>query len=223
VLKSLEAIRTHSRQTLEVHQGMSGGDLWDNLSLDLRMFSDTLFLSVFLPPGKREFQDFPGYEETRRYMLLRVMVLTLSQSLAQAICGDVPLLYRGALSCGLYQTNDIAFLGPAVDDAGSYFEASEGAFIFLTEQAAEIYRKRPPLMSLPLPYFLPYNVPLKHDRVLKTFCLNPFFYVSSETHIAALQRLLGEFGDTPDLALKRDNTSRFLHLAKDAARIYRNA
>lgn len=78
---------------------------------------------------------------------------------------------RGAISCGDFQSSDIAFLGPAVDDAGYYFEASEE--LSYTKSAADIYLNRPwPTRILFLPYFLPYDFPLKNANALKYFALS---------------------------------------------------
>ncbi|MEO7932829.1 MAG: hypothetical protein ABIT76_06700 [Chthoniobacterales bacterium] len=219
ILSTLETVRKFATELKEQQNQMSGGDLWENLSLDTRMFSDTLVISCHLPQGRIEPDWQEDYESIRRYVLLRYVVLMLSSLVAAAANGECPLLYRGCVATGLFAMNDFAMLGPAVDEAGSFFESADGAFVFLCPSAAKTYEQRPGLLSrATFPYFLEYDVPLKETKTLPTYTINPLLRAPHEMRPDISAALMSTFGPATEiphaLLTKHTNTQRFLHHAQ---------
>lgn len=216
IFAALSRIRALADHLSDDQMTMDGGDLWSDLKIDVRVFSDNVILSCHLPDGRDQVKHLPGYEETRRYMLLRYIVLLMSKVVTEAASGPVPLLYRGCIAGAEYSINEnpFAYLGPAVDEAGALFEAADGFFVFLAPSASEVYRGRPGLLRRAMfPYFVTYDIPLKDAPPLKTFALNPLLFTREEYRAELKDRIMGTFEVnklTPDISSKRDNTRRFL-------------
>jgi hypothetical protein len=214
VLSALSSLKTYAEALVAAERRSYGGTMWDRLETDVRLFSDTLVISSSMPPPALDDSD-PWYERMRRYMLLRYAVLNLTKLSTAAIRGDVPLLYRGCVACGEFLRNDFAMVGTAVDEGGTFFEAAEGAFIFLAPSAREVYRDaRPFLFNATLPYFVEYDVPLKPSGNLPTFVVNPLLFRGDASTEALKARILGTFGRSGNLPTpvqaKHDNTKKFL-------------
>jgi hypothetical protein len=123
--------------------------------------------------------------------------------------------YRGCVSFG-----DIAihprgsfFVGEAVDSAAELFETPDGAFIMLTPTAAALFDDGFPGLVGGIPPLTGHRVPLKDGRHLETLVVSPFDVDTSPEEAKHItEAILGTFS-TPglDVAIKRQNTERWLH------------
>lgn len=196
VLDAFDEVRKLSTELKQKIEEASGGDCWEKLSPNVATFSDSMAVGIVLPPEMYESEDKEFYDSTRKYLLLRQVVLFLSQLVGQAVLGKVPLMYRGCISVGGMAMRGNSFIGEAVDAAGHNFEACEGAFVFLTSEAASVFTNRHPYLKMGhLPYFVPYDVPMKTGEVLKTITINPLLLLAPgqrenaiATYIEALHR-----------------------------------
>ena len=161
------------------------------------------------------------YDSARKYLLLRQVVLFLSKLVGQAVLGKVPLMYRGCISAGKMAMRGNSFIGEAVDVAGQNFEACEGAFVFLTSEAADVFTSRHPYLQIAHPpYFVPYDVPMKNGGLLKTITINPLLLLASDrredaitTYIAALQQ--GSDSASESTRRKAVNTIMYLEYLRN--------
>jgi hypothetical protein len=211
ILLELDKIKSLANELLRHQNEMDGGDLWESLDAEVRVFSDCLMIVMPMPEDKNDYEEQnykTFYEAIRKYMLLRYLVLIVTKIITEAVNGNVPFLYRGCISFGEFAFNDFAALGPAVDEAGSYFEKSEGAFVFLSPSAAEIYKARPGLLQKAIfPYFTNYNVPMKNEKTLQTFVMNPLLFIGINSNNDIKQQILDAFGNG-ELAIEVENKKR---------------
>lgn len=218
-LKSIEKIEELAQKLKSDLEEKSGVDLWDNLKIQKQMFSDTLSFVTYLPSEKNIFEEPDKIEfnrAIRKYMLLRYFVLILTKIISKAALQKVPLLYRGCITVGNLHYNGTSFIGPAVDEAGEYFEASDGAFVFLTPSAKEVYLNRPGLLrKAKFPYFAPYDVPMKNGTSLETFTINPLLYLpKGKNRSDGIEEIMSAFDKSenqhPSVLSKAKNTELFL-------------
>jgi hypothetical protein len=215
VLASIEAVSLLATDLKTKINKAGGGDLWDNVTVQVHMFSDTAGIAVRLPPPKIESTDPEFYEGTRKYMLLRHVVMMLSELTGRAAIANVPLLYRGCISAGEFLCNETSFIGPAVDEAGKYFEACDGAFVFFSPSAEDVFTNRPWQLKIGHPaYFVPYSVPMKKGEPLKTLTVNPLLFLEQEERRTAIEKIIGCFENPveqpDDVKTKTSNTKEYL-------------
>lgn len=218
VLDALTRTRDRASELAKRQNAEGGGDLWHHTEIEVRTFSDTVVVLSPMPahtdyrPTADDEKAF--HDAVRRYMLLRFVVLLMSKVVTEAAADEPPLLYRGSIAAGDFQANSFAFLGPAIDEAGKFFEAAEGAFVFLAPSAADVFRARPGLLGRALfEYFVNYSIPLKRDASLKTMALNPLMFLDPDKRADHSLRILAYFGaEAADkqLEAKRHNTREFL-------------
>jgi hypothetical protein len=192
-----------------------GGDLWEKLTAHVAFFSDSVAIAITLPPPLYESEDPQFYESVRKYMLLRHVVQFLSRLVGDAVIGDVSLMYRGCISVGNLAVRGESFIGEAVDTAGAQFESCEGAFVFLTSDAAKVFTERHPYLKLGHPpYFVPYRVPMKNGYNMDTLTINPLLYLKGESKQQAIDAFVRELGDPekqPEpIRVKVINTLKYL-------------
>lgn len=137
---------------------------------------------------------------------------------------DVPLAYRGAIAHGRFHVEDRFLLGPAVDEAAEAMNRPEGAFVYLTESARDLYRDYGPR-----PVATRWPVPLKAEpgasapgalsaiRTFDTWVVSPFAHdAAGPDDTWDIGRLILSTFDrdkTPGVRQKRDNTEAFLRRA----------
>ena len=227
-LKALQDMKLYAEGLVALHGGMGGGELWDKAEVEVRAFSDTIAILAPMPAvpdasSKYIKEQGKNYRESfdaiRKYMLLREIVLILSKLITTAAVEVPPLLYRGCISSGKFLMNDFAFVGPAVDEAGQFFEAAQGAFTFLTPSAKSTFDQRPGLLSMAaFPYFVEYAVPMKGMPVLNTLVINPLLFTHEETDPDKVAQAFSEFlasgSENPSVAEKLRNTEDYLQFLK---------
>jgi len=197
VLASIESIKSLAATLKAKIERLDGWDLWDHVSVRTYMFSDTVGIAINLPPPKIEMEDIEYYQGVRQYMLLRHVVMMVSEVTGEAAISKVPLLYRGCISTGEFTCNDTSLVGPAVDEAGEYFEECDGAFVFLTPSAEKTFTQRPWQLRIGHPaYFVPYSVPMKKGKELRTLTVNPLLFLEKGKKQVAIESIISCFGGT---------------------------
>jgi len=159
--------------------------------------------------------------------------------------GKPSLVLRGCITFGDYEHNTTEtgsfIVGPAVDDAAEKVEISQGAFVWLHPEAAELYRyavrvqrktirllyksnDKPELLegskkSLCEPIMVdPYEVPLNGGGRLRCPVLNPLaFHNTKKERHAVLRKYEDAMSiNQLDVMLKRQYTIEFLRAAEQA-------
>jgi len=95
--------------------------------------SDTVAIGARLKDGK------PHTDHQRGFLVSAVGQACRDIALRFVDCAS-PLLMRGTIAYGEYLLRKSFFVGPAVDEAASFFETAQGAFIWGTPEAARVHR-----------------------------------------------------------------------------------
>lgn len=131
------------------------------------------------------------------------------------------LAFRGCIAVGEFAVDgDERFIvGPAVDDAAQLHEQAEGAIVWLAPSAQRVMTPNLLASAAPRPLF-EYSVPLKGGSAYDTFAVSPFAHaVSGELREDVENAILETFERDDgrlDVAIKQQNTARFLGAAWDA-------
>lgn len=223
VLSRMEEIRSFANYWIQLENQAAGPPLF-GMKFELRAFSDTLAFLMYLedetlPDVAKD--DPEGYLKLRKYLLVKKCVLLMSQVIGIALEENkLPFLYRGSIALGDIYENSFAFVGPAVDEAGSYFEQAEGAFVFLCPSAMQaLAPKLGSNASEYFPFAVKYEVPLKDGSKIGTYAVNPLLYSGCLRTVDGVfdpvsQRILDFIGEAPQLRSKRQNTEDFLNFTK---------
>jgi len=131
----------------------------------------------------------------------------------------LPLNYRGCISTGQLAVGNDFFLGEAVDDAASLYEAAQAALVWLTPAARAAVKETEFGLSL-----IDWPVPLKSGGSLNALVVNPFAAIAytdpDALDVAAIDATFERFkmpfesAKTVDVAQKAQNTLRFLEVAR---------
>jgi len=237
VLRKLEELAETTERLMDGHFGGKAsfrrslaenfGNMFDLVQASF--LSDTVVYGVamkqlheVLTKVSEAVSDFPvpiPAPKERSPMLDSLVVVSsavhVSETVLAAVRSEPVLAYRGAISFGEFEiARDGRFLvGPAVDDAAEHHELAQGAFVWITPRALNV-------LGAPAPRWpdvlVPYDVPLKGGAKLATYVVSPFAYCKTETECAEIESaLLGSFStDALDVALKRQETARFLTFAR---------
>lgn len=169
-------------------------------------FSDTMLLVVQGPEPHR-----PRDDRELPSCLLDIAAFSTGYMIRAAAQADVPLAFRGVMTIGsALVEDDNIFFGEAIVEASSLYEAADGAFVWLSPEAAAPRAFNFRTGHRPL---VPYDIPLKAGKTVRTQVVNPFIDInwdpSARTKIrAGIERAMS--GDRLDIAVKRQNTLRFL-------------
>lgn len=183
------------------------GGFWTDLRVAL--MSDTLVVGAWTtaPPGN----------ETNSASEF-VSLLTVSGAIAVALVhgakGPVPLAYRGCVTVGKFAMRQSFIVGPAVDRAANLGARTDGAIVWLDEQASEIIRDdEVPPWCIPA-YPVPLNATKSEPAIAQSaFTINPHFGVLNDG-LALRKNILSTFvGNRSDIVRKRENTDKFLQRA----------
>ena len=148
----LPAVQTHSKA--------------NQVDFFFAFVSDTVAIGARLKDGK------PQTDHQRGFLVSAVGQACRDIALRFVECAP-PLLMRGTIAYGEYLLRKSFFVGPAVDEAASFFETAQGAFIWGTPEASRVHRA---YMLEYIPQFARQVVesPVDHqvtlfDRMLGTF------------------------------------------------------
>jgi hypothetical protein len=149
------------------------------------------------------------------------VVLQLSGLLREAALTDPPLAYRGVVTFGEFTIDDRFILGPAVDEAARYEREAEGAFVWLDPVAKRILEDDPHEKADPAfpesAHLHLTHVPMKQGRTFETFAVLPF-KSGSRSKEQVIDRIVSTFDmSSLEVAIKRDNTRRFLETGAAAS------
>jgi hypothetical protein len=186
--------------------------LGPNFALKRAWFSDTICL-VAQPDAEVKHRSADEVQAC----LVDIVAFCVGYILRSAALFSTPLAFRGVVTSGnaLVEGNDIYF-GEAIAEASDLYETAEGAFVWLSPTAASV----PPLFGRGMGQrsLLRYTVPLKGGRTIDTLVVNPFIDTAPSMAQGndvrkGIERAMK--GDRLDIAIKRQNTLRFLdHVAE---------
>lgn len=189
--------------------------------------SDALVVTCYYPshfcPSAEELEidrtDVEGYMGKLDGLAVFSVCDAVSAALGRAMICPRPFNFRGTVAAGPMYVEAPLLLGPAVDCAGAYHEAADGAFVFLDESAA-----RPPQALQPANRPWPqmvrrFHVPMKlkgESVTEERLVINPFFHLpdGASRRLTANEMLQTMSGET--LRGKRENTERLWRVFLDA-------
>jgi hypothetical protein len=123
---------------------------------------------------------------------------------------------RGCVSYGKFMIDHPYIIGPAVDEAATYHESADGAFIWCTDSVLEAYVAKSPNSGKlgGSREWWSYKVPLKQAEK-STFALDYTYsraigFDDGACCLRLRERILGAFGDDNRLDTKRTHTERFI-------------
>jgi hypothetical protein len=183
-----------------------------------------------------------GREREKSYLVWLICASTV-RVLDLYLKGEPSLVLRGCITYGGYEHNTTEtgsfIVGPAVDDAAEKVEISQGAFVWLHPEAAELYRyavkvqrktirilykrnDKPELLdgskkSICEPIMVdPYDMPLKEGGRLRCPVLNPLAFHNTKKKRREVFRKYEDAmsSNQLDIMLKRQYTMEFLRAAE---------
>lgn len=185
ILTELLEIKEKIEQFIEVQSKLEN---LRNIKISIKLISDTfLVYSNFNEDINTNIElEF----EFHSIVIKELIIYTLEKN----------LMIRGATSYGNYITNEMSFIGPAIDEAASWHEQAESVAIFLTPTALVKASK------LNSAYWLEKNIELKKMK-LSTKVLNwKEFYKSNFEDI-----LYENSPIVPEIAKKYLNTLEYIN------------
>jgi hypothetical protein len=201
-----------------------------NVHTGLFAFSDTLAFTVRAEPKQRCTElEWEKFALPVSFRAVQAAALTAVELQHAALQIDPPLAYRGSIAFGPFM-EDVSqqiLIGEAVDEAGSDYECSEGAFIRLTPSARSIVddfvrdavKRGESLGPKNEPSFLTrYEVPLKGVGPIDGWVVNPLGLRDPEEHtilqpgdfIRRMRATFDRAGADPRVEKMWQNTRKFL-------------
>ena len=146
---------------------------------DFRFFQDTVFITLRFPTSA---ERGPSPVPPDEVVLFPKFSGFVAGPFAMALFDEV--YFRGAVSQGWFYWSEEMLLGPAIDDAASYFEAADWLGVVCTPAAgyaAHYCISEPSLACHGLPHaFLEYDVPMLDSASRRLFAIDwPFFFRQS--------------------------------------------
>jgi hypothetical protein len=135
--------------------------------------------------------------------------------LAAALNVEPHLTYRGCVTFGAFEIEGPFLLGPAIDEAATYYEQANGAFVWLTPNAKAALERSEHRRGQGLIPIACYPVPLKGGSTFATWVVSPFQGGDTcDKRRDTSDRLLATFDKDPrrplDVQIKLQHTQAFL-------------
>ena len=185
ILEELLAIKEKIERFIEIQCRI---DILKNIEISIKLISDTFL--VYSSFREDINADIEMEFEFHSIVIKELIIYTLEKN----------LMIRGATSYGKYITNEMSFIGPAIDEAASWHEQAESVAIFLTPTA---FLKA---LKIDTSYWLEKNIELKKMK-LSTKILNwKEFYKSNFEEI-----LFENSPIVPEIAKKYLNTLEYIN------------
>lgn len=123
----LDTMRRIKREGKTLQGGDHSGSLVraDGFDHRVKCVSDTVII-VVAPRGRR-------CTERMMYRAMYSATWIAGSIMAEALSGELPLLFRGCIGAGLMKMDGDFLIGPAVDETASQFELSDGPFFWLSD------------------------------------------------------------------------------------------
>jgi hypothetical protein len=206
----LDTMRRIKRRGRDLQGFDHGGSIVSDDGFDHRVkcISDTVIV-VVAPRGR-------GCTDRMMYKAMFSATWIAASIMAEALDGDIPLLFRGCLGAGLMKMEGDFLIGPAIDETASLYEEADGPFLWMSPSAlavndeyADTFSERiePTLM-------IRYAVPLKRGKRIETL-VHSYFGVRrhAEYRYKIRAQIDKAFGPKPlpqQLHAKYSNTKAFL-------------
>jgi len=224
----IDKLRRLQKDVNEKLQADFAGDLQGTLnsnekileSVAFSFLSDTIVLGISTKPGFGE-DIGPSYKhdyylEEGPTIALLTATSFVANTLRQATATAPHLAYRGCIAYGQFALDDRFIVGPAVDEAAENMDRAQGAFVWLTPSASDVLSRGRVPAGLQGTALVPYSVPMKGGDTFATSVVSPLHLAGSrEKAIDLTGRILGTFSGGLDVAIKRQNTERFLRAATE--------
>jgi hypothetical protein len=133
LLEFLFATKRSANSDLRIAQTISGVH-GDKVELKFAFISDTVAVSALYKEGYKPPPSDEGF-------LVSVVAASCGEVQKRFLQAPTPLALRGCITYGEHVVIDAFFAGPAVDDAASLGEIAQGAFMWLTPDAANVLRR----------------------------------------------------------------------------------
>lgn len=157
-------------------------------------------------------------------MSLNLATFATSAIITLAAQESPVLVYRGCVAVGEFEVEPPFMIGPAVDEAAAGESLAEAAVVWCSPSAEQAVRKASQIVgeetAKPIGC-LRWNVPMKGGGQYQTYAVIPYFRIGDRLpNIDDIQgRILASFDETRlDVAIKKQNTERFLREAATATR-----
>lgn len=184
----------HSRLIAQHMTALYGDGFPKRLRWECRIISDTLIMTC-------ETRGSPG-------PALAFALPAVLGALYEASIRDCGWLFRGAVSAGIYYEGRRALIGPAIDEAASWYQATNWAGVMLTQSAEKA------LMCFQRDWdtlagrgWVRTEIPLKNGHDLSGFALAWPARVSTQS--AQVSQSFGSGNISREVTEKRRNTMRF--------------
>jgi len=203
VAGDLQKIITKLERLVATAKDDPSGGMPCSRTLKIVFLSDTIVIALTLP-GEEPFTS------------LKLASRSISRLLVESARTSPVLAYRGAMTFGEFEIKDPFIVGPAVDEAAEAMNAPDAAIVMLTDSAAQHARLPKSSDTRPGTVLMPYAVPLKGGSVFHTFAVSPFMMnVPKEDRAGIISNICRTFLGGTEIAVKRQNTERFLNAAAD--------
>ena len=176
--------------------------------LAVRFLSDTVIIAL-------ETADAGGGTQSTRavFSLLLSCVYAGGIMAKAAQLSPIGLAYRGCVAYGAFAIDGNFIVGPAVDEAARMMDLAQGAFVWLTPKACDLWESLSFEGVVPV---MKYDVPLKQGERFSTQVVLPFDVIDTAFRREALaSSILGTFdrADGIDVKIKKQHTASFLRAA----------
>ncbi len=103
----------------------------ERVSMSIAFVSDTIAIGVW--PSSTV-----GFSDADKGLLLGLSSMACAEVSKRFLTAKIPLLLRGGIAFGRFTMRQNFFIGPAVDEAASFYEAAQGAFVWLAPGAEHL-------------------------------------------------------------------------------------
>ncbi|MDD5239875.1 MAG: hypothetical protein PHS34_08455 [Candidatus Omnitrophica bacterium] len=154
-MEDMRLFEDHLRKSIE--KGVEDSRLFEKeFSIQIHQFSDTYII-----------------EATSSNSIGALLVLLLRIQTFYAITFSSSRFFRGAISVGTYYTDNTRIIGPAINDAGEWYESAEWIGIHFTPKTSYAIKKELLLKDNFLRHcVIEYNIPLKNNNEMKGYVWN---------------------------------------------------
>ena len=190
-----------------------GGISHRQITLQVTILSDTIVIAASAPGASKS----PTRGDDP---ILLLGAAAASAAIIEVSASTDPIMiYRGVLTWGEFEMDDRFLIGQPIDEAAQLERNAEAAVVWLAPSAVAVLRASK--LELDELGFVRWPVPMKNGGAYETSVVNPFHWLSKAEDATRRDRLewriLSAFDGPVDIQIKRQNTERYLRVAKERA------